>query len=79
MSALTEQTSFSKEDSSLDGSIKVVYRKSKSKNKNALSFFGEISLPKHKKKVSINGRTIDLTRKEYELAHHFLIKLSSVD
>ena len=76
---VVEQSAVNNRGQLLNSAIRVVYRKSKSSDENVFSFFGEISLPKDKSKLKINGTTIDLSQQNYDQIQGVLIKIFAIN
>lgn len=56
----------------LNARANAIFRRRKQEGKRSLSF-NEIDLNLENHEVTVNGTTLDLTRKEYELLHYFVV------
>ena len=56
----------------LNARANAIFRRRKQEGKRSLSF-NEIELNLENHEVTVNGSTLDLTRKEYELLHYFVV------
>ena len=56
----------------LNARANAIFRRRKQEGKRSLSF-NEIELNLENHEVTVNGTTLDLTRKEYELLHYFVV------